>query len=618
MKKVSQDNHNKDNRWIRQTRGNGRRISISKFLSGFLRLSSTKTSSSLHSSSDVMSTSESVSAYAWRTLIVLSCIAVMVMYAETMLIPAIPDLIRDFHVSYSMSSWILTAYLISGAVMTPIAGKLSDIYGKKKMLLIIMVTYGLGVSAAGFSNDIIFMLVARAIQGIGLSMFPIAFSIVREQFPRQKIAIGQGIISSMFAAGSSIGLYIGGTIVQHFSWHATFFTIIPIWAILLFTIWQFINIKRGNENADISNQIQQIQQKQHQGEQQYQQKQQRQKKVMRKEEVGEGARRTSNGNHYSIDDESNPPSSRSMTQIDFKGAISLAAAIIAFLLILTYSQSDKGVDNFTNSTANINIYNNNVNNTANSSTISLLELLILLGIGIISIVTFIIIERRSQNPLIDLKLLLNKAILPANLIVMIFGICMFSIFQTIPILTRAPEPIGFGGNAISAGNVQLPFALILLIFGSTSGLLISKFGSIKPIIAGSVIMIAGFSILSLSHSSEIRVSVYLAIVSAGMSLINVGSMNVVTLATPMKSIGISLGMNMLIRIIGSSIGPAIAGMYMQIYQSKIDIHGIIQQFPSTISFDLIFISSTMLSIASLVLALILRNRIVKMRIPNLR
>lgn len=56
----------------------------------------------------------------------------MTMYAETMLIPAIPDLIKDFHVSYSISSWILTAYLITAAVMTPIAGKLSDIYGKKK------------------------------------------------------------------------------------------------------------------------------------------------------------------------------------------------------------------------------------------------------------------------------------------------------------------------------------------------------------------------------------------------------------------------------------------------------------------------------------------------------
>src|ERR671930_973412 len=78
---------------------------------------------------------------AWKILAILSSIATMVMYAETMLIPAIPDLIKDFHASYSMSSWILTTYLVSGAVMTPIAGKLSDIYGKKKILLIIMAIY---------------------------------------------------------------------------------------------------------------------------------------------------------------------------------------------------------------------------------------------------------------------------------------------------------------------------------------------------------------------------------------------------------------------------------------------------------------------------------------------
>src|ERR687889_2388947 len=85
------------------------------------------------------SLSVKISAYAWKMLAILSCIATMVMYAETMLIPGIPDLIRDFHVSYSMSSWILTSYLIAGAVMTQIAGKLSDIYGRKKILLIIMV-----------------------------------------------------------------------------------------------------------------------------------------------------------------------------------------------------------------------------------------------------------------------------------------------------------------------------------------------------------------------------------------------------------------------------------------------------------------------------------------------
>ena len=180
------------------------------------------------STSAVSSPPIKIPSYAWKVLAVLSLVATMVMYAETMLIPAIPDLIKDFGTSYSMSSWILTAYLVSGAVMTPIAGKLSDIYGKKRILLIIMAIYTVGVSCAGFANNIYFMLVARAIQGIGIAMFPIAFSIIRDQFPREKISIGQGVITSMFASGAVIGLSVGGTIVQHFGWRATFLTIIPI------------------------------------------------------------------------------------------------------------------------------------------------------------------------------------------------------------------------------------------------------------------------------------------------------------------------------------------------------------------------------------------------------
>src|SRR5919107_1704244 len=188
------------------------------------------------------SSGKKIRASSWRVVIILSSVATMVLYAETMLVPAIPDLIKDFNITYNTSSWILTTYLITGAVMTPIAGKLSDIYGKKKILLIVMSFYTTGVSIAGFSTNVDFMLIERGFQGVGLSMFPIAFSIVRAQFPREKIAIGQGIITSMFGGGAVIGLAIGGTIIQHYSWHATFFTIIPIAIGLLFLIRRFVHV----------------------------------------------------------------------------------------------------------------------------------------------------------------------------------------------------------------------------------------------------------------------------------------------------------------------------------------------------------------------------------------
>jgi MFS family permease len=81
----------------------------------------------------------------WSILIILSCLGLIVMFDETMILPAIPDFIREFNISYSTSSWLLSAYIIAAAVIIPIGGKLSDIYGKKKILLIIMTVYAAGI-----------------------------------------------------------------------------------------------------------------------------------------------------------------------------------------------------------------------------------------------------------------------------------------------------------------------------------------------------------------------------------------------------------------------------------------------------------------------------------------
>ena len=318
----------------------------------------------------------------------------MVLYAETMLVPAIPDLINDFNISYSTSSWILTTYLITGAVMTPIVGKLSDIYGKKKILLIVMLFYTTGVSIAGFSTNIDFMLLARGFQGVGLSMFPIAFSIVRAQFPREKIAIGQGIITSMYGGGAVIGLSIGGTIIQHYSWHATFFTIIPIAIALLFLIRRYIpadkeEVKRTRILQQHERQIQ----------------------------------------HHQQD----RISATSHKNIDIKGAITLAVTVTSFLLVLTYLEAGTG--------------GSDENSSIDSSSTMLAASFTV--IGIISLALFILVEKRSASPLIDFGLMLNKRILLANIIIVIVGYSMFTVFQTIPILVQNPQPNGFGGDPIS-------------------------------------------------------------------------------------------------------------------------------------------------------------------------
>jgi MFS family permease len=476
-----------------------------------------------------------IPASAWKVLAVLSSLATMVMYAETMLIPALPDLIDEFNVSYSTSSWILSAYLIPGAVMTPIAGKLSDIYGRKKVLLVIMAVYAVGISMAGFAENIYFLFVSRAIQGIGIAMFVIAFSIIRDQFPRDRISIGQGIISSMFASGAVIGLLMGGFIISNFGWRATFLSAVPITIILFIIIWRF----KYDAKAPPADKVKQY------------------------------VSRT----------------------VDIKGAITLALFVASFLLALTLLETGQGF------------------NMANMAAF--------LTIGIVSLVVFIVVERRSKEPLVDLRLIVHKVILPANLIIMVVGFSMFMVFQTIPVLVRNPTPLGFGGDAAAVGYTQLPFAIVLLVFGPTSGLIVSKLGSVKPIIMGTAITAAGFFGLVAFHEGWAAVAVNLAILSTGLSLTNVGAMNVTILATPSEFIGMSLGMTNLLRILGSSVGPALAGVYMQTFQSTMEVAGTLMMFPSMQAYSVIFLTAMMLSILSMGFAFYLKRRLATMSIPNL-
>src|ERR671921_1370704 len=467
-----------------------------------------------------------IPASAWKVLAVLSSLATMVMYAETMLIPALPDLIDEFNVSYSTSSWILSAYLIPGAVMTPIAGKLSDIYGRKKVLLVIMAIYAIGISMAGFAENIYFLFVSRAIQGIGIAMFVIAFSIIRDQFPRDRISIGQGIISSMFASGAVIGLLMGGFIISNFGWRATFLSAVPITIVLFIIIWRF----------------------------KYDAKPQADK-------VKQYVSRT----------------------VDIKGALTLAVFVTSFLLALTLLETGQG------------------SNMANMAAAFLTA-------GIVSLVVFIVVERRSKEPLVDLRLIVHRVILPANLIIMVVGFSMFMVFQTIPVLVRNPIPLGFGGDATAVGYTQLPFAIVLLVFGPTSGLIVSKLGSVRPIIMGTAIAAAGCFGLVAFHEGWAGVAVNLAVLSTGLSLTNVGAMNVTILATPSELTGMSLGMNTLLRILGSSVGPALAGVYMQTFQSTAEVAGTPMVFPSMQAYSVIFLTAMILSILSIGLALYLKRR----------
>ncbi|MDW3645351.1 MAG: MFS transporter, partial [Nitrososphaeraceae archaeon] len=204
-----------------------------------------------------------------------------------------------------------------------------------------------------------------------------------------------------------------------------------------------------------------------------------------------------------------------------------------------------------------------------------------------------------------------KIILYANIINMTVGLgALMVIYQTIPILIRSHPPSGFGGDASSIATVQLPYMVVSLIFSVASGFLISRFGNLRPTTVGTIVTTIGFFILFLYHSTETSIATVLVIVAVGLALMQIGSVNIVLTSTPKQFSGISLGMNLLIYLIGSAVGPIIAGTIMQANQiSTNSSDGILTFYPSPESYNLIFLIATIISLASVVFAILLnRNK----------
>lgn len=107
---------------------------------------------------------------------------------QSLVAPALLTIQHDLHTTTAGAAWILSAYLLSASVVTPIAGRLGDIHGKKRTLVVVLAVLAAGTALAGLATSIAVMIVARVIQGAGGAIFPLAFAIIRDKFPRRRSA----------------------------------------------------------------------------------------------------------------------------------------------------------------------------------------------------------------------------------------------------------------------------------------------------------------------------------------------------------------------------------------------------------------------------------------------
>jgi EmrB/QacA subfamily drug resistance transporter len=167
------------------------------------------------------------------TLAVLSLGVIAFTLSQTTVAPALPHIQSSLGITESAVTWTLTGYLVSASVMTPIIGRLGDMFGKKRLLLVTLTAFALGSVLCGVAGSIAVLIAGRVIQGAAGGLFPLSFAIVRDELPRDKVASSIGIVSAITGIGGGAGLVLGGVIVDHASWHWIFWLSLAITLVAL-------------------------------------------------------------------------------------------------------------------------------------------------------------------------------------------------------------------------------------------------------------------------------------------------------------------------------------------------------------------------------------------------
>ena len=141
---------------------------------------------------------------------------------QSLVVPALPALQQDLHTTPAGVTWIFTAYLLAASVATPIAGRLGDMFGKQRTLVVVLAGVSGGTFIAALATTLPVMIGARLVQGVGGAIFPLAFGIIRDEFPRERVAGGIALISGLLGIGGGLGIVLSGPILAHLDYHWLF------------------------------------------------------------------------------------------------------------------------------------------------------------------------------------------------------------------------------------------------------------------------------------------------------------------------------------------------------------------------------------------------------------
>ncbi|BDU00095.1 MFS transporter [Nocardia sputorum] len=175
---------------------------------------------------------QEVSGSGARIVAVLAACGILMSLQQTMILPLLPALPALLHTTAGTASWLVTATLLSGAVVTPLIGRLADMYGKKRLILVTLAVVVAASLLGALSDALVPLVIARAAQGCGLSLIPVAVATMRDVLPPHRIPGAVATMSASLAIGAAAGLPLSGLIVTFLDWHCIFWVMVLSGALL--------------------------------------------------------------------------------------------------------------------------------------------------------------------------------------------------------------------------------------------------------------------------------------------------------------------------------------------------------------------------------------------------
>ena len=387
---------------------------------------------------------------------------------QSMVNPVLPTIQDALDTDQATVTWVLTAYLVSASVFTPIIGRVGDKVGKERMLVVALAALALGALLAAVATSIGVLIVARAIQGIGGGVLPLTFGIIRDEFPRAKVAGAIGTAAALLAVGGGVGLVIAGPLVDALSYHWLFWIPMAMTAVaaVAAAVW-----------------------------------------------VPESPERTPG-------------------RINLGTALLLSAWLVALLVAVSQGHhwgwgSGRVVTLF-------------------------VAAAVLLPVWVLA-------EARSKEPLVDMQMMRIPTVWTANLVALLFGMGMYSMFAFLPQFLQTPEAAGygFGVSVTESGLLLLPQTVASFIGGVVAGRAAARLGSKALLVVGSALTAVGTFGLALAHGSLALIIAETSVLGLAFGLAFAAMSNLVVEAVPQTQTGVASGMNTNIRTVGGAIGSAL-------------------------------------------------------------